>query len=141
MALLLPPLRDEENANVNVVFNVVEEVVAIMAAMMDAAAILRFIVSYNKGQSSEREHYFQGSWRGCIRCRINSRHRAGGAASLPISIISIAKSTTHPHHRLSLSSSSSIVIVIVALMPMPMHGDGRAMTAAARGGGWRDGVC
>ena len=48
MALLLPPLRDEENANVNVVFNVVEEVVAIMAAMMDAAAILRFIVSSNK---------------------------------------------------------------------------------------------
>ena len=52
MAILLPPLREDENANVNLVvivdFVVVEEVVAvaIMAAMMDAAAILRFIVSY-----------------------------------------------------------------------------------------------
>ena len=54
MAILLPPLREDENANVNLVvivdFVVVEEVVAvaIMAAMMDAAAILRFIVSSNK---------------------------------------------------------------------------------------------
>jgi hypothetical protein len=52
VAILLPPLRDEENANVNVVVVdvvVVEDVVAaIMAAMMDAAAILRFIVSSNK---------------------------------------------------------------------------------------------
>jgi hypothetical protein len=79
---LLPPLRDEENANANVVVVVVEEVVAaIMAAMMDAAAIVRFIASYRKKvavqrsefreRERERERSESKGWmEGCIRCII-----------------------------------------------------------------------